>query len=94
MTELRGNGGLKLHALMGHGMEETQQEGMETQTVDGVVAVTIFCIATNRVMHVGSMYADLVLPSCFKLELNQRMVGGAGKHMKVGNSIFTTVVYR
>lgn len=46
---------------MGHRMVETKQESMQAKTVDRVIAITVFHIATDRMSHVGSMHTDLIL---------------------------------
>ena len=63
MTKSCRYGGLKLHGLTGYWMVETQEPGMQAQTVQGIVAITVFRIATHRVPHISRMHADLVLTS-------------------------------
>ena len=44
---------------------------MQTKAMQGIVTITILRIATDRMTHISRMYADLVLTTCLKFELNQ-----------------------
>ena len=59
-------------------MMEAEQPGMKTKAVQGVVAIAIFRITTDRMAHIRRMYADLILTTCFELELHEGMVSCAG----------------
>jgi hypothetical protein len=67
---------------------------MEAEPVEWVVAIAVFHIATDRMLHVGSMHTYLVLSSCLQLELHQRMILRAVEYVEVCDSIFATVVGR
>ena len=84
--------GFKLHRLPCDGMIETQQPGMQTKPVQRIVAIAIFCIATNGVAHIGSMDTNLVLPSCLQFKLYQRVFRRAIHHIEMSNSQFTAIV--
>lgn len=92
LTELSGNGCFKLHAFTRNGMIEAQHTSMQAKTMNGVVAVTILRIAADRMSHIGRVNANLILAARLKLIFYQRMLGRAIEHVKMGDSIFPTVV--
>ena len=59
-------------------MMEAEQPGMKTEAVQGIVAIAVFRITTDGMAHIGRMYADLILTTCFELELHEGMVSCAG----------------
>ena len=79
---------------MGDRMVEAEEEGMETQSVNRVIAIAILAVATYRRPHVSGMHADLVLAACLQFELHEGVLRGPSKGMEVGHSILSTVVHR
>ena len=68
----------KLHRLMGYGVIKTKNISVQAQTLQRVVAITIFCIATHRVIYISSVDAYLIFAPCLQLKLYQRMrIGGS-----------------
>ena len=94
MSEGGGDCGLKLHRLVRHRMIETQQPGVQTETVQRVVAVAVFAIATNGMSHISSMNANLVLTTRLQLKLYQRVVCRAVHHEEMSDSQLATIVDR
>lgn len=56
VSELRRDRRVKLHALASYRMGEAKHIGMQTETVQGVVAIAIFHVTTHRVPHIGRVY--------------------------------------
>ena len=68
----------KLHRLMCYGVIKTKNVSVQTQTLQRVVAIAIFCIATYRVVYISSVYTYLIFAPCLQLKLYQRMrIGGS-----------------
>ena len=67
---------------------------MQAEAMNGVVAITIFCVATNGVPHIGRMYANLVLATRLQLIFHKRMFGSAVQYMEMRDSQFATIVHR
>ena len=63
MSELRGNHRGKLHALARDGVPKVEHAGVETEAMDGVVAIAILRVAADGMAHVGGVDANLVLAS-------------------------------
>ncbi len=94
LQELRWHGGVEFQTLMGDRMGETQYIGMEAQTADRVITVSIFHVATHGCAHISGMNAYLILTSRLKLEFYKRIAMRATKHMEMSDGIFTTVIHR
>ena len=94
MAELSRNHRLELHRLARHGMVEAQHIGMQTKTVDRVVAVAILDVAAYGMPHIGRVYADLVLAPRLELELHQTVLRGAVEGAEMRNGILSAVVHR
>ena len=63
---------------MCYGVIKTKNVSVQTQTLQRVVAIAIFCIATHRVVYISSVYTYLIFAPCFQLKLYQRMcIGGS-----------------
>ena len=71
MTECGWHWGLELHGLTRHRMIETQQPGMQAQSMQRVVTITILCVAADRMPHIGRMDANLILTACLQLKLDK-----------------------
>lgn len=55
-------------------MDEAETVGMQTETVDGVVAVAVFEIAHDRTSDVLQVYADLIFAASLELHIQQSVV--------------------
>ena len=91
-AESSGNLCVKLHALSCHGVSEAQHVGVQTKSVDRVIAIAVFYVAAYRVSHVGGVYSYLVLSSCLKPVFYERVLGGAVEDMEVCHRIFSAIV--
>ena len=67
---------------------------MQAEAVDGVVAISVFRVATNGMTHISRMYADLVLPSRLQLILHQRIAVPALQRMEMRHCILPAIVNR
>lgn len=73
-------------------MVEAKPVSVKAQTVKRVVAIAIFCVATNRMPDVCRMHPDLILTPGLKLKLNERMIGGTRQYVEMRHGILSTVV--
>ena len=67
---------------------------MQAQTVNRIVAITVFGVATYRMTHIGRMHADLVLASRLQFIFHQRMLCGTIQNMEMRDSQFADIIYR
>ena len=79
---------------MGNRVIETQQESMQTQSVQRVIAITIFHITTHRMPQVSTMDTYLILTSRLQLKLHQTVGCSSVKGKEMGNGILATIVNR
>ena len=75
-------------------MHHAQHIGMEAESVERIVAVAVFHVATHGMSHVCRMHTDLVLASCFQFKLSEGMVGGTLQHLEMCHGIFSAVIHR
>ena len=68
---------------MRQGVIETEHISMKCQSMDRVIAVSIFNVTTNRMVHIGSMNTDLIFSASFQFKFNKRVVGRTIQHMKM-----------
>lgn len=78
--------------LAGGGMDETKAVGMEAEAAQGVVAAAVFLVADDGMAEVLGVDADLVLASCLKMEVHQRVIVVANQHLVMGHGVFPAVV--
>ena len=64
---------------------------MQTQTMQGIVAIAVFRIATHGVTHISRVHTDLVLTTRLELELHKLMVPLTGQRFVMGKCRFGTV---
>ena len=93
-SEGGGDRSLELHALVGDRMVEAEQESVEAEPVERVVAIAVFHIAADGMPHVGGVDTDLVLAPGLQLELHERVLGGTCERMEMRHRILTAIVDR
>ena len=94
MSEICWNRSLEFHTLMCHGMIETEHIGMQTKTVQRVVAVTILYITTDRMPHICRMNTNLILAPCLQTVLHKTVRNRTVEHTEMRNSISSSVIHR
>ena len=72
-VEFLGNGGLEADGLFRYGMDEGEDLGMETESVDrrGLVTMPILAVADNRTAFGSQMDTDLVGAAGLEMEFDE-----------------------
>ena len=73
-------------------MMEAEQPSMQTQAMQGIVAVAVLRVTTNGVPHISRVHTYLVLTACLELELHQRVLRRAGHHVEMCHCILAAVI--
>lgn len=79
---------------MRYWMIEAENIGMETETMERIVAIAILGVSTDRMPHIGGMDTNLILSACLKLELYERVLRGAVEGMEMGYGILSAIIHR
>ena len=85
--EFFGERGGKVHFLAGHGMEELEEAGVQSQALGRIGFCPVFFIPDDRTSGFGEVDADLVPASGLKGELDERAPFRALKHAIVSDCV-------
>ena len=73
-------------------MIERKDISMKTKASYWVITITIFCISTHGMSHVGRVHTNLIFTACFELILYKCVISGAFNHVKMRYCILSSVV--
>ena len=76
-VELFGNGGFEADGFFGHGMNESEHFGVETEPVNRrrLVTVPVLAVADDRTTFGGEVHTDLVRAAGLEVEFDEGILG-------------------
>lgn len=74
-------------------MMEAEEESVEAEAMDWVVAIAVLDVSANGVVHVGRMHANLVLATCLELEFHERMMFAALQCGEMSDSKLSAIIH-
>ena len=83
----------ELHRFACSWVMEAEQISVEAEAMDWVVAIAVLDVTANRVVHVGRMYANLILTACLKLEFHERMMFAAPQCSEMCDGKLTAIIH-